>query len=106
MQRGMGPRTANEANPLKRRQRELLYPFTTGVTGCCTWAWIEARMTPPGDRSGASAARTFLVTVHGIGPYDASHGAAARLFSQLDPGLAARLTPVDFDWFAMVEAGN
>jgi hypothetical protein len=49
---------------------------------------------------------TFIVTVHGIGPYHASHGATAKIMEALDEGLIATLKPVDFNWCAIVEAGH
>src|SRR5438445_11049491 len=56
--------------------------------------------------TGLGASGTFIVTVHGIGPYDASHGATGKLMRVLDEGLVATLKPVDFNWCAMVEAGH
>src|SRR5438094_23619 len=56
--------------------------------------------------AGLGGSGTFIVTVHGIGPYDASHGATGKLMRVLDEGLVATLKPVDFDWCATVEAGR
>jgi hypothetical protein len=54
--------------------------------------------------AGLDAPATFIVTIHGIGPYDASHGATGKLMGALDEGLVPTLKPVDFNWCAIVEA--
>jgi hypothetical protein len=54
--------------------------------------------------AGVGVLGTFIVTVHGIGPYDASHSATGKLMGALDEGLVATLEPVDFNWCGMVEA--
>jgi hypothetical protein len=54
--------------------------------------------------NGLDASATFIVTIHGIGPYDASHGATGKLMGALDEGLVPTLKPVDFNWCAIVEA--
>jgi hypothetical protein len=56
--------------------------------------------------AGLGTSGRFVVTVHGIGTYDASHGATDKIMEALDKGLAATLRPVDFNWCAMVEGGN
>jgi hypothetical protein len=54
--------------------------------------------------AGLDASATFIVTIHGIGPYDASHGATGKLMGALDEGFVPTLKPVDFNWCAIVEA--
>src|SRR5262245_7449414 len=56
--------------------------------------------------AGQGASGTFIVTVHGIGPYAASPGATGKLMGALDESLVATLKPVDFNWCAIVEAGH
>jgi hypothetical protein len=56
--------------------------------------------------AGLGTSGTFVVTVHGIGPYDASHGATDKIMEALDKSLVATLRPVDFNWCAMVEGEN
>lgn len=46
---------------------------------------------------------TYVLTVHGIGPYDASRGASSRLVDALDADLRTTLRPVDFNWHVIVE---
>jgi hypothetical protein len=66
---------------------------------------IGERQLENGSVAGPGAASTFIVTVHGIGPY-ASHGATHKLVEALGPALVAALnaTPVDFNWYEIVEA--
>jgi hypothetical protein len=61
-----------------------------------------------GEVASLGASGGFLITIHGIGPYDASHGAAQKLMGALDPSLVEtfKFKPIDFDWSAMVEGGH
>jgi hypothetical protein len=60
---------------------------------------LETALVGPGKEAG-----TFLLTVHGIGDYDASKSASGRLVDALAGDLRATLEPVDFNWHAVVEA--
>ena len=69
---------------------------------------MDERQTESGEFAGPVSTGSFLITVHGIGPYDASRGASYKLMGALDSSLVATLkpNPIDFNWCALVEGGH